>query len=34
MSEYLENFEMADDVVKTNLEYVKPIVDKKLNVDF
>ena len=31
MNEYLENFELADDVVKTNLEYVKPIVDKKLN---
>ena len=31
MNKYLEEFEMADDIVKTNLEYVKPVVDKKLN---
>lgn len=31
MNEYLEKFEIADDIVKTNLEYVKPVVDKKLN---
>ena len=31
MNEYLEKFEITDDLVKTNLEYVKPVVDKNLN---